>query len=443
MKDIHEKFSRLGVKIPSIMMPSKGVDLHKWAVVACDQYTSEPDYWQSLEEEIGDAPSTLHLVFPEVYLEEEDKNQRIQKINTTMEKYLSSGILEEHSPSFFLVRRKTPHSPARWGLIAALDLEAYDYSKGSRSLIRATEGTILDRIPPRKQIRIHAPIELPHIIVLIDDVDKKVLEPLAAKAEDFEKIYDFDLMKNGGHVTAYKIADEDVLDSIAEALTELADSSRFLKKYGKEEVLLFAMGDGNHSLATAKSVWEDIKASAPGDPGIMNHPARWALVEIENIYDEGLVFEPIHRVIFDTDFGEFSALLTTQGEVHFEKLSSVREIMARVEAPSDEQVLGYVDAERTGVFIVRGADATIPAGTVQSVIDRLLVSGDATVDYIHGAEATENLGRKKGNVGIFLPSLDKADFFKTVIHDGALPRKTFSMGEANEKRYYIESRKIR
>lgn len=443
MSTTDDKFSRIGLKVPSIMMPKKNVDLQKWAVVACDQFTSEPEYWRSLAEEIGDAPSTLDLVFPEVYLEDGDRDERIGKINASMDDYISSGVLEELEPSFFLVRRKTPDLPARWGLVAALDLEQYDFTKGSNSLIRATEGTILDRIPPRKQIRKNAPIELPHIMVLIDDPDKTVIEPLAAAAESLEKVYDFELLKNGGHVTGYRIGDEKSLEGIADALNNLADPDRFLKKYGKKDVLLFAMGDGNHSLATAKSVWEDVKAAGAGDPGIMNHPARWALVEIENIYDEGLIFEPIHRVIFDSDFDEFGALLSEQGDIRFQELPSVQEILSLVEKPSEEQVIGYVDAARSGVFLIRGAEATIPAGTTQAVIDRLLVSGNATVDYIHGTEATENLGRREGNIGIFLPALDKGDFFRTVINDGALPRKTFSMGEANEKRYYIESRKIK
>lgn len=443
MSTMNDRFGRIGLKIPSIMMPKKNVDLQKWAVVACDQYTSEPEYWRSLAEEIGDAPSTLELVFPEVYLEDGDREERIKRINASMESYISSGILEEHAPSFFLVRRKTPDSHPRWGLVAALDLEQYDYTKGSTSLIRATEGTILDRIPPRKQIRKNAPIELPHIMVLIDDPEKKVIEALATASENFEKVYDFELLKNGGHVTGYSIADEKSLAGLADALNDLADPDRFFKKYGKKEVLLFAMGDGNHSLATAKSVWEDVKAAGQNDPDIMNHPARWALVEIENIYDDGLVFEPIHRVIFDTNFDEFTALLSEQGEVRFEELASVREILSLVETPAEGQVIGYVDSVRSGVFHIRGAEATIPAGTAQAVIDRLLVSGEATVDYIHGTEATENLGRQKGNIGLFLPALDKGDFFRTVINDGALPRKTFSMGEANEKRYYIESRKIK
>ena len=443
MSSLKDKFSKVGMIIPHILMPRKDVDLHKWAVVACDQYTSEPEYWSSVSQEVGSSPSTLNLIFPEVYLEDDDKNQRIERINAAMEKYLAQGILEDQGQSFFLVQRHTPEASPRWGLMAALDLEQYDFSKDSTSLIRATEGTILDRIPPRKQIRKNASIELPHIMVLIDDPEKTVIEPCAAEAASLQKVYDFELMKNGGHITGYKIEDEVSLQRIADALHKLADPASFSKKYGAEDVLLFAMGDGNHSLATAKSVWEDVKQEYSGDKDVMQHPARWALVEIENIYDEGLVFEPIHRVLFNSDFNQFSSELEKIGSVEFTALSSSDEVMKRVASDETQHIIGYVDAERIGVFMVKNPNSTIAAGTAQEAIDALVQKESTTVDYIHGQLSTETLGRKQGNIGLFLPALDKSDFFRTVIHDGALPRKTFSMGEANEKRYYVEARKIK
>jgi len=443
MRSLEDKFSKVGMIIPHILMPRKDIDLHKWAVVACDQYTSEPEYWSSVAQEVGSAPSTLNLIFPEVYLEDGDKDQRIERINAAMEEYLSQGVLEDQGQAFFLVQRHTPDASPRWGLMAALDLEQYDFSKDSTSLIRATEGTILDRIPPRKQIRNNASIELPHIMVLIDDPEKTVIEPCAADTGSFEKVYDFDLMKNGGHITGYKILDENSLQRIADAMHKLANPEAFAKKYGAEDVLLFAMGDGNHSLATAKAVWEDIKQGHSGDKDVMQHPARWALVEIENIYDDGLVFEPIHRVLFNSDFNQFSSELEKIGSVEFTALSSTDEVMTRVTSDHTQHIIGYVDAERTGVFTVKNPNSTIAAGTAQEAIDALVQLEATSVDYIHGQGSTETLGRKKGNIGLFLPALDKSDFFRTVIHDGALPRKTFSMGEANEKRYYVESRKIK
>lgn len=448
-----KKLEELGVSIPRILMPREGTDMHKWAVVACDQYTSEPEYWRSVEEFVGSSPSTLKLIFPEVYLEDSDYEERIRSIGETMQEYIDSGILVEHEPSFFLVKRSTPDSPDRWGLVAALDLEKYDYSKGSQTPIRATEGTIEERIPPRKKIREKAPIELPHILVLIDDEKKSVIEPLKSKAlkeNSFEKIYDFDLMKNGGHVTGYKINGTGDIEQVASALEKLADPDMFEKKHGCRDVLLFAMGDGNHSFATAKAVWEDIKQNSTED--VMNHPARWALVEIENIYDDGLIFEPIHRVVFGGAFGDFKNLLEKKFDTDFIEKNMLKEVNDLVLAGAkdgnppgegDSQYIGFLDASRKGVFIVRNSDATIAAGTAQGIIDELVKNKTgSSVDYIHGEEAAQSLGSREGNFALILPPLDKHDFFRTVINDGALPRKTFSMGEANEKRYYLEARKI-
>ncbi len=438
-----EKLAKAGVKAPGIMMPKSGIDMTKWAVVACDQYTSEPEYWQEVTSIASGSPSTNNLIFPESYLEDEDADERIIRIQNAMKEYLASGILVEHEPSFFLVKRDTGTSPTRWGLMAALDLEAYDYSRESTSLIRATEGTIVDRIPPRKKIRIGAPLELPHIMVLIDDPEKSVIEPLVKNKEQFEKIYDFDLMKGGGHLTGYKVNSPASLEQVADALAALGNPDRFEEKYGNRNVLLFAMGDGNHSLATAKAVWEEIKEKNSSDPELMNNPARWALVEIENIYDEGLIFEPIHRVLFNIDTDAFLKAFDQTGSVSFKSMNSTEEIMAAVSIQDEIHRIGYVDAGRSGVIEVSGSEATIAAGTVQMVIDSWLKAHkESSVDYIHGDEVTVKLGKKPGNCGILLPALDKGDFFKTVIIDGALPRKTFSMGEAHEKRFYVESRKI-
>ncbi len=443
MNTIDKKFEKIGVKVPEILMPRSDADLHKWAVVACDQYTSEPEYWKKVEETASGSPSALNLILPECYLEEPGKDERINRINATMETYMAEGVLVQHEPSIFLVQRETPDSPARTGLILALDLEEYDFSKGSTSLIRATEGTILDRIPPRKHIRSNAPIELPHILVLIDDPDKSVIEPLAEKMSSFEQIYDFDLMQNSGHLRGYKISDESSLEGIADALNELADPGRFCDRYGEDSVLLFAMGDGNHSLATAKSIWEDYKKEHADDPALMQHPCRWALVEIENIYDEGLIFEPIHRVVFNSDFVSFQSQLEKLGSVTFQTLDSVESVMEKAASEPERHTIGFADADRVGIFVVEHPDSTISAGTAQTAVDALISEGTASVDYIHGADTTEKLGRREGNFGIFLPALDKSDFFRTVVRDGSLPRKTFSMGKAHEKRFYLEARKIR
>ena len=444
MNNLEKRMEKLGIKIPRILMPVKDISMEKWAVVACDQYTSELDYWEDVEKIIEEKPSTLNLVYPECYLEEPNPDERIKSINSNMDKYLKEGILVENEPSFFLVKRSTGTGNPRYGLMVALDLEAYDYSKGSTSLIRATEGTIVERIPPRKKIRINAPVELPHILVLIDDPKKLVIEPLAALTGSLEQVYDFDLMKDSGHITGYKISETNLIESIIDGLENLADKENFKQKYSKDDVLLYAMGDGNHSLATAKATWEEIKHSYEGSD-LMMHPARWALVELENIYDKGITFEPIHRVLFNVNKNLFFKEIELSSTYKFKNLNSIEEIMSELKnQKGKDQKIGYCDSDKMGIIIISDPTATIPAGTIQKIIDNYLIKDDkSTVDYIHGENVTHKLGTEGNNCGIFLPAVDKNDFFKTVVMDSAFPRKTFSMGEAHEKRFYIESRRIR
>lgn len=432
-----EKMKAVGVGTPDILVPKKGIDLHKWAVVACDQYTSEHEYWRRVDSYVGTSPSTLRLIFPETYLEEPDSQTRIDAINQSMAAYISDGLFTTYQESFFLVHRTTGEGPGRWGLIVALDLEQYDYSKESRTLIRATEGTIVSRIPPRKLIRKDAPLELPHILVLISDEARSVIEPLIAERSSLPLVYDTDLMEGGGHVSAYQV-NEERLNQVADTLVSLHAS------LDEQNPLLFAMGDGNHSLATAKSCWEDIKAQLTSEE-LQNHPARYALVEIENIFDPGLVFEPIHRVLFSVTKAQFIEKLSDHCDAFTETPANTMEMVnALIEKSDGVQRFGYVDGDSLSVFSLKNPAATIPAGTLQLVIDSLLQSNTGiSVDYIHGDAVTEELGRRKGNIGLFLPALDKSTFFDTIIADGALPRKTFSMGEAHEKRFYMEARKIR
>ncbi len=444
MNDLNKRMEKLGIKIPRILMPRKDISMDKWAVVACDQYTSELDYWEDVEKLIENSPSTLNLVYPECYLEESNPDERISNINLNMDKYLKDGILIENEPSFFLVKRSTGTDMPRYGLMVALDLEAYDYSKDSTSLIRATEGTIVDRIPPRKKIRINAPVELPHILVLIDDPKKLVIEPLISLTESLEKVYDFDLMKDSGHISGYKISDTDLINGIINGIENLADKEKFKQKYSKEDVLLYAMGDGNHSLATAKATWEEIKSSYTGSD-LMLQSARWALVELENIYDPGITFEPIHRVLFNINKNEFLNEIELSSSFKFEKCNTIEEVMFEIKNQSGKvQKIGYCDSNVIGILNINNPSATIPAGTIQKIIDSYLEKNiNSTVDYIHGEDVTLKLGIEDKNCGIFLPAVDKNDFFKTVVMDSAFPRKTFSMGEAHEKRYYVESRRIR
>lgn len=435
MDNAIERLKKIGIGTPDILIPRRGTDLQRWAVVACDQYTSEMDYWERVEQYVAEFPSTLHLIYPEAYLEEKEPQKRIDRINLTMRKYLEQGLFETHAQNFFLVHRTTDGDNGRWGLIVALDLERYDYGKQSRTIIRATEGTILSRIPPRKLIRKDAPLELPHILVLINDPAKTVIEPFAAQTDALEQVYDTDLMEGGGHVCAYRISGEKMLSSLAgafEALHTALDQSN---------PLLFAMGDGNHSLATAKSCWEDIKEKlGPEDREI--HPARYALVELENIFDPGLVFEPIHRVLFNTRREQFLEELGRHcTSYQLETAGSLEAMLGEIGRTEGLQRFGYVDEEGYKVVLLTEPDASIPAGTLQGVIDSLLRLGNQ-LDYTHGTDITAKLGSRPGNIGLFLPAIDKHAFFDTIVKDGALPRKTFSMGEAHEKRFYMEARKI-
>jgi len=436
-------FEDIGVGIPEIYLPKAGIDLTKWAVIACDQFTSQPDYWSKVEQIVGDAPSTYNLILPEIYLEKPGEAERIQSIQATMRKYLENGILQPREGLIYVER--IIGDKTRKGIVLCLDLEHYDYTKGSTSLIRATEGTIIERLPPRMKIRSGAMLELPHILVLIDDPEHTVIEPVQAAKHKLEKLYDFELMLGSGHLAGYAV-DQAAEAQIIDGLRGLARPETFAAKYGVSPdlpVLLFAMGDGNHSLATAKSVWERMKPQVG-----MNHPARYALVEIENVHDEALVFEPIHRILFGLQRDLFAALRDYFGiDFTYRPVESAEEMIFRVDhAKGPQQAIGLVgggEGKTFGVLEILRPSSNLPVGTLQAFLDTFLKDGGAAkIDYIHGEEVTINLGSQPGNAGFYVPGMDKSDLFKTVILDGALPRKTFSMGEAHEKRFYMEARKI-
>ncbi len=442
---MNSKFKNdIGICVPELMMPGRDVELTKWACVACDQYTSQPDYWNKVEEIVGDAPSTLRLMLPEIYLEKEGEAERIAAIRKAMNDYMATGTLTNRGEGFVFTRRSVD-GKTRNGLVVALDLECYDYSKGSTTLIRATEGTIVERIPPRLKIRDGAPLELPHILVLIDDEKKTVIEPIAEQLNKVEQLYDFELMMNGGHIEGWLINDEGMVRSIIDALTALVDPN----KYGTEmPPLLFAMGDGNHSFATAKANWEKLKAGL-SDEERENHPARYALVELENVHDDGIVFEPIHRVVFNVKIPEFidalkAKLIEQNGDCEIE-FYDCDNCMAKAQAaaPDGAHIIPIIIKGRKGLIIVEHPAAQLEVGTLQNALDLLIKQTQgASIDYIHGADVVNELGSKPGNIGFLLPPMQKSAFFRTVVFDGALPRKTFSMGEAHEKRYYLECRKI-
>ncbi|MDX9898145.1 MAG: DUF1015 domain-containing protein [Spirochaetia bacterium] len=443
MNDTKKRLASLGVAVPEVYLPSAGTDYAKWAVVACDQYSSEREYWDEVATLVGQAPSTLNLIFPECFLEDDDKARRVERIRAAMKSYLDAKVMSPREPGFVLLERITPFEKhPRKGLLISVDLEAYQYGKGVTSKIRPTEGTIVERLPPRMDIRRGAALEVPHIMLLIDDPERSVIEPLYAKFETLPKLYDFKLMKDAGHVRGAHVTEESDIAAIATALEAIADKKAYEAKYGSPDVLLFAVGDGNHSLATAKAIWEETRKAGAADPTIMDHPARYALVELVNIYDEGLPFHPIHRVLFKVDEKVLLSELESAGAV-IEKMSW-KDAVARTDedAPGEHR---FAIISQGGAALIRFSHpkANLAAGTIQEILDAHLKSHPATViDYIHGTDSLEALAKKSGNLGLYLPPIDKSSFFGTVIRDGAMPRKTFSMGEAPEKRFYIESRKI-
>lgn len=436
-----QKYPEIGVLIPEILLPRADIDPGRWAVIACDQFTSQPNYWQEVKAVVGDGPTTLQLVLPEIYLEEPDVAQRIQRIQAAMDSYLEAGIFTSHTNMVYVER--TVAGRTRQGIVLALDLERYDYTIGANSLIRATEGTIVDRLPPRIKIREGARLELPHILVLIDDPQNSVIDPVAQQKDSLTRLYDFDLMLGSGHLRGYAIDRPELESGIIQALRRLADPQVFAHKYGLESdqpVLLYAMGDGNHSLATAKAYWEKIKPVAGPD-----HPARYALVEIENVHDQGLEFEPIHRVLFHIHADLMAELETYfTGRLRFHPRDSYEQVTSQVDGQSgDNQLIGYLSGEKCGVLEISRPQSNLPVGTLQPFLNQFMEqSGAEKIDYVHGLDVLVKLGRENGNAGFYLPGMSKNELFRTVILDGALPRKTFSMGEAHEKRFYMESRRI-
>lgn len=385
-----------------ILLPK--TDFEKWAVVACDQYTSEPVYWEEVERVVGDSPSALRIILPEIFLSD-DNTARVERINQTMQQYLDDGVFEEHKNAMIYVERASNHT-CRRGIVGLIDLDDYDYHKNSGALIRATEQTVLERIPPRVQIRRDATLEMPHVLLLIDDPDGTVIEPLSGQKTAFAPAYNFDLMQDGGHIDGYFLSD-DAIAAVQQALDRLGSNG-----------LLFAVGDGNHSLATAKECYRQTQ----------NSLARYALVEVVNIHDPSIEFEPIYRVLFHVDPADFIA--------QFKAYTSEN-------GGEDRQTFCAISgAQKTELHL--NAVAKLPVGTLQPFIDRYLSEHPETkVDYIHGEDVVESLCKAPDTLGLLFDGMRKDELFGAIESDGSLPRKTFSMGHAHDKRYYIEARKIR
>ncbi len=413
-------FNRADILIP------RGIDMTAWSVVACDQYTSQPEYWKEAEKETNGKPTALNIILPEVYLESDECEKRTENINAQMKKYISDGIFKTYRNCYIYVERTLKNGKIRRGIIGAADLEDYDYSKGSESPVRATEGTVSERIPPRLKVRMNAKLELPHVMILIDDRKKEILEYLNEKKSEMELIYDFDLMMDSGHLKGYLLNDE-LADYVEKKLEAFSDKEYFEDKYSvkNKNPLVFAVGDGNHSLATAKEYYNEVKKKY-GEKAL-SMPARYALAEIVNLHDDSLEFEAIHRVMFNIDS---------------EKIK--RELM-KISSPEKNDIgqkFVFVSGDSEETLYITKPTANLTVGTIQNFIDEYIRKNGGEVDYIHGKDVVKNLSRDKNSCGFVFDAMNKNDLFKTVILDGALPRKTFSMGEACDKRFYTEARII-
>jgi len=398
--------------------------------VACDQYTSEPEYWNAVDAYTKDDYSTLRLTVPEIYLNDADIEERIKKTNANMDTYMEAGVFTEYKNTYVFVERTLKSGVKRSGIVGMVDLEDYDYAAGSQTKIRATEGTVISRIPPRLKVRCEALVELPHIMLLIDNDACDIIEPNLDLTGGFTKLYDFDLMQDSGHITGYKMSDE-ACDALDKKLAALADLDVFNKKYGVQmnSPLVYAMGDGNHSLATAKTHYENLKKEI-GEEAAKHSAARFALCELVNLHDKSLEFEAIHRVIFDANGDAFLKALEAEYNVSYDENAQGQSFL-------------FVYGGKAQKVTITNPQEYLTVATVQKALDAFCEQAGGEIDYIHGEDVVHKLCENSKNFGIILDAMDKSDLYKSVILDGALPRKTFSMGEACDKRFYTEARKIR
>lgn len=423
----------IALHVPTLLLPGPEIPLPAWSVIACDQYTSQPEYWEETRRLVAETPSTLDLVLPEAHLGRDDLEEAIGRINRRMARFLADGTLIEHPPAFMLVERELGRSTPRRGLLVALDLERFDYSDGARELIRSTEGTDPARLPTRMAVRRHAPLETPHILVLIDDPDGTVIEPLSRC--QLPEAYDFELMQGGGRVRGRWVNEEKLISTTASRLRALVRG---------DPPMLYAMGDGNHSFAAARGIWEESKEPAGAD-----HPGRYALVELVNIHDPALCFEPIHRLVDGVEPQELLQAMTRhfadQGVRHRTYPDEgIWRLVCAVEPATNMHLLPYRTATTFGVVEIETPSLKLETATLHAFLDPYLEEhGAAAVDYIHGEGALAELSGTAGRIGFVLPAMDKHDLFASVVEEGATPRKTFSLGEADEKRFYLECRRIR
>ena len=442
-----KKIEDFGIRVPEILLP-KNIDVKSWSVIACDQYTQDLDYWKRAEACADGKPSTLNLILPEVYLGAPDKAQRIEKIRETMKDYLEGNVFAPARKSMIYIERKTAFGRTRRGLVTQIDLETYEWKPFSKANIRATEATIVERIPPRMEIRRGAPLELPHIMLLVDDKDDILVGGAGKLVRSKAPLYSGELMCNGGEITGWAVESDSEIAGVTEAVAKIAEKNRA----ADGSTFLFAVGDGNHSLATAKAVWDEYKekliAEGANDEALRDCPVRYALVEIVNIYDSGLTFEPIHRVIFDCDVRSLILYLADKLGGSVSEAASADELESAVKASSNSFGFAYKFEGEQKYVLLKTEIKELAVARLQPEIDAFLksstkIDGKAPeIDYIHGNEEVLKLGERDNAVGILLPPIAKDSFFETISGRGPLPRKSFSMGEADEKRFYLECRRL-
>lgn len=425
----NDKLAACGVAVPRILLPGKFSSLEKWAVIACDQFSSDREYWENEKKRTSGSESTLNMILPECYLDESD--ERVVEINKTMKEYLEGDVLSPAGTGFISLNRSTPYASSRRGLMVALDLEDYSYELGAPCGIRPTEGTVLERLPVRAEIRKNAVLDIPHILVLLNDTENRLFSFLEKREADLKRVYDFNLAGGAGQLEGSLVSDESDLEEIADILTDLKEAGDFL----------FAVGDGNHSLGAAKQLWNKIKE----ETGNMDHPSRYALVELENIHDSGVHFHPIHRVLFGCDKDAFQADLGKYPGVSIETSLSRGAMEERVKELSahDEFALGMISGEQYAVVRLEDSEAFLASEAFHSFLDPWMKKGlFEEIDYIHGDDVLYDLSGREGNIGFYLPPVNKSTFFSFISKRGPMPRKTFSIGEAEEKRFYLECRKL-
>ncbi len=438
-------FSQYGVAVPEILLP-ENIDLEKWAVIACDQYTQDRDYWKKAADIADGKPSTLNVIFPEVYLSDSDREERIQNIKKTMNAYLQNKVFAEAEKEFIYIERKTAYGRTRKGLVLAVDLDSYEWKPFSKAMIRATEATVPERIPPRMKIRTGAPLELPHIMLLADDPQDELVGKTGELVKGGKALYNGDLQQKSGHITGWAVRDEKAFAHVADALKAIAEKGR--DKDGN--TFLFAVGDGNHSLATAKAVWDEHKkellAKGASQAEINASPVKYALVEIVNIYDAGLTFEPIHRVVFKADNAALLAFIAQKldGEVKtVESSAELEKLVADKKASGARYGFIITEKGKTSYTLLQTGITDLAIASLQPALDEFIKENPGVeIDYIHGTDETVELGSREGQMGILLPPIAKDSFFATINSRGPLPRKSFSMGEASEKRFYVEARRL-